>query len=80
MVIEHWVPSARGNYLSQVFGSGYRTAHGFLSLTPPSACMIAKSSAYAYFLEMVLGRSEMLMLKRKGSRTDPCGMPLLRHH
>ena len=26
---------------------------------PPSACMIARSSAYAYFLEMVFGRSEM---------------------
>jgi len=25
----------------------------------PSACMIARSSAYAYFLEMVVGRSEM---------------------
>jgi len=24
----------------------------------PSACMIARSSAYAYFLEMVIGRSE----------------------
>ena len=24
-----------------------------------SACMIARSSAYAYFLEMVVGRSEM---------------------
>jgi len=25
----------------------------------PSACMIARSSAYAYFLETVIGRSEM---------------------
>jgi len=27
--------------------------------------MIARSSAYAYFLEMVVGRSEMQMLKRR---------------
>ena len=25
----------------------------------PSACMIARWSAYAYFMEMVVGRSEM---------------------
>jgi len=31
----------------------------------PSARMIARSSAYAYFLEMVVGRSEMQMLKRR---------------
>ena len=44
----------------------------------PSACMIARSSAYAYFLEMVVGKSEMLMLKRRGARTDHCGTPFLR--
>ena len=37
----------------------------FLLSTPstacqsPSACVIARSSVYAYFLEMVVGRSEM---------------------
>jgi len=31
----------------------------------PSACMIARSLAYAYFLETVVGRSEMQMLRRK---------------
>jgi len=40
--------------------------------------MIARSSAYAYFLEMVVGRSEMYMLKRRGARTDICGTPFLR--
>ena len=29
--------------------------------------MIARSSAYAYFLEMAVGRSEMYMLKRRGA-------------
>ena len=41
----------------------------------PSACMIARSSAYAYFLETVVCRS---MLKRRGAKTDPCGTPFLR--
>jgi len=31
----------------------------------PSAYIFARSSAYAYFLETVVGRSEMQMLKRK---------------
>jgi len=31
----------------------------FTALQSPSACMIARSSTYAYFLEMVVGRSEM---------------------
>ena len=44
----------------------------------PSACMIAWSSAYAYFLETVAGRSEVKMLNRRGARTDPCGTPFLR--
>jgi len=44
----------------------------------PSVCMIAKSSVYAYFLETVVGRSEMQMLKGRGARTDPCEMPFLR--
>jgi len=34
-----------------------------------------RSSAYAYILETVVGRSEMYMLKRRGARTDPCGTP-----
>jgi len=38
----------------------------------PSACMIGRWSAYAYFLETMVGKSEMQMLKRKGFRTDPC--------
>ena len=42
----------------------------------PSACMIAKSSAYTYCLETVVGRSE----KRRGAETDPCGTPFLRRH
>jgi len=42
-----------------------------------SACMIARSSAYAYFLEVV-GRSEIEVLKRWGARTDPCGTLFLR--
>jgi len=44
----------------------------------PSACMIARSSAYAYVLETVVSRSSMWMLKRRGARTDPCGTPFLR--
>jgi len=43
----------------------------------PSACMIARSSAYANFLETVVGKSEMQMMKRKGARRDPCGTPLI---
>jgi len=42
----------------------------------PSACMIARSSTYAYFLETVVDRSEML--QGRVARTDPCGTPLLR--
>jgi len=48
------------------------------SCQSPSACMIARSSAYAYFLEMVVGRSEMLMLNSRSTTTDPCGTPFLR--
>ena len=44
----------------------------------PSACMIAKSSGYAYFLEKVVGRSEMKMLKRRRARTDPCWYAVLK--
>ena len=44
----------------------------------PSAYMLAGSSAYAYFLEMVVGRSDMQMLKRRYTRTDQCGIPFLR--
>jgi len=40
--------------------------------------MITRSSAYVYFLETVVGRSEMQMLKRMAARTDPCGTPFLR--
>jgi len=43
-----------------------------------SACMIARLSAYAFFLETVVGRSEIQMLKRRGARTDPYGTPFLR--
>jgi len=39
----------------------------------PSASIIVWSSAYVYFLETVVGKSEMLMLKRRDARTDPCG-------
>jgi len=39
------------------------------------ACIMGRSSAYAYFLETVDGRSEM---KRKGARIDPGGTPFLR--
>ena len=42
-----------------------------------SACMIARSSSHACFLEMVVGKSEMQVLKRRGGRTDPCGTPLI---
>ena len=42
------------------------------SCQSPSACMIARSSAYAHFLETVYGRSEIYMLKRRGARTHPC--------
>ena len=45
------------------------------SCQSPSACMIARSSAYAYFVETVVGRSEVYMLRR-GARTDPRGTPL----
>ena len=54
----------------QVWRHSYTVAMSLLS-TPspayqsPSACMIARSSAYTYFLETVVGRSEMQMLKRK---------------
>ena len=39
--------------------------------------MIARSSAYANFLETVVGKSEMQMLKRKGASRVPCGKPLI---
>ena len=40
--------------------------------------MITRSSAYAYFLETVVGRSEVETLKRC-DRTDPCVTLFLRH-
>ena len=39
------------------------------------ACMFARSSAYAYFLEIVVGKWEVQMLKRRGAKTDPCATP-----
>jgi len=44
-----------------------------------SACMIARLSAYAYFLETMFGRSEMYMLNRRRARTNPCGTAFLKH-
>ena len=38
-------------------------------------CINARSSAYAYFWEIVEGRSYVQMLKRRGAKTDPCGRP-----
>jgi len=39
--------------------------------------MFARSLGYAHFLESE-DRSEMLILKKRGARTDPCGTPFLR--
>ena len=68
----------------QVWGYSLTVAISLLNIPStacqsPSACMIARSSVYAYFLETVVGRSEVHMLKRRGARTDPCGTPFLRH-
>ena len=35
--------------------------------------IIAKSSAYAYFLEVIAGRLQIYTLNSRGARTDPCG-------
>jgi len=40
----------------------------------PSTYMIARLSVYAYFLEMVVGKSEMWLLTRRSAKTDPCGL------
>jgi len=40
--------------------------------------MIARSTASAYFLEAVVGKSEVQMLKRRGARTDLWGTLFLR--
>jgi len=40
--------------------------------------MIARLSAYANFLEVVVGKSGVLMLNKWVARTDPCGMLFLR--
>jgi len=40
--------------------------------------MIARSLAYAYVLEMVVGKAEVQMLKRRSARTNPRGTPFLR--
>ena len=50
----------------------------FTACQSPSACMIARSSAYRDILETVVGMSEMKMLKGRGARVDPCGTPFLR--
>jgi len=43
----------------------------------PSACVIARSLPYAYciayFLEKMVGMSEMQMLKKRGARKIPMG-------
>jgi len=44
----------------------------------PSACINARFSVYAYFLETVVGKSEKKILKRRAAETDPCGTPFLR--
>jgi len=68
---------------SEVFGLG-EEGQGFvvvlyLTLSSRLASLLLKwSSAYAYFLETVVGRSEMWMLKRRGARTDPCVTTFLR--
>jgi len=56
----------------------HQTGAQYSGFESPSTCMITRSSAYAYFLETVVGRSEMYLLKRRGARTDPCGTPFLR--
>jgi len=65
----------------EVFTCGFHVFHCTPSTAcqSPSACMITRSSAYAYFLETVMGRSEMWMLKRRGAVTDPSGTPFLRY-
>jgi len=40
--------------------------------------MIARSSAYASFLEVVVGKSCVWMLNKRSARTDLCGMLFLR--
>jgi len=47
-------------------------------LAPPSSAPVARSSVYAYFLEMVVGKSKVWMLKTKISRSDLSGSPFLR--
>jgi len=42
----------------------------------PSACMIARSSVYAYFLETVVVRG--VDVEEKGYKKRPYGMPFLR--
>jgi len=37
----------------------------------PSACIIARSSAYTYFQETVVAKSKMQMLKRRGPGQIP---------
>jgi len=40
--------------------------------------MIARSSAYVFFLETVVGKSDMYVEEKGRQRTDPCGTPFLR--
>jgi len=64
------------NFYFQVWEYSPTVAMSLLS-TPytacqsPSACMIARSLAYAYFIETVVGKSEVWMLNGRGARTDP---------
>jgi len=48
-------------FAPQNFWAGYATVASTPSTAcqSPSACVIARQSAYAYFLETVVGRSEM---------------------
>ena len=52
--------------------------HSFHCLPVSTACMIARSSAYAYFLELMIGMSQVKMFKRRGAKTHLRRMSFLR--
>jgi len=42
--------------------------------------MIARSSAYAYFLETIIGQVRDVNVEEKGCQENPCGTTFLKDH
>ena len=73
-------PSRYAGFNSQIW-KYFSGVAMFLGRDPSTDCqfssvLIARSSAYAFFVEILGGKSQIN--ERRGARTDPCGTPFFR--